>query len=48
MSNNNVLSEKYEKLIVFDEKNQKEIAVITADMITIADESVVVRLLPKS
>ena len=48
MNNNNVLSEKYERLIVFDEKSKKEIAVVTADMITTANENIVVKLLPKA
>lgn len=48
MNNNNVLSEKYESLIVFDEKSKKEIAVVTADMITTANENIVVKLLPKA
>ena len=47
-SSNNILSEKYEKLIVFDEKSQKEIAVVTADMVTTANENIVVKLLPKA
>ena len=48
MNNNNILSEKYEKLSVFDEKSKKEIAVITADMITTANENIVVKLSPKA
>lgn len=48
MNNNNVLSEKYERLIVFDEKSKKEIAVVTANMITTANENIVVKLLPKA
>lgn len=43
---NNVLSDKYRKLVVFDEANNKEIAVITSEQVITANSNLVVKLTP--
>lgn len=41
-----ILNEKWDKLVVFDERSKKEIAVITQDNVTTADDAIVVKLSP--
>lgn len=47
MNGNGVLSEDYDKLEVIDKKTGEKIAVITHELITTANEDVVVKLTPK-
>lgn len=42
-----ILSEDYTKLVVFDSLVNKEVAVVTNDLITTASNEVVVKLTPK-
>lgn len=42
-----ILSEPYEKLVVYDTQTEKEIAVITNELVNTAAENIVVRLIPK-
>ncbi|MDF2873337.1 MAG: hypothetical protein K0R22_20 [Sporomusa sp.] len=43
---NNVLSDKFSRLVVYDEANSKEIAVITSEQVITANPSIVVKLTP--
>ena len=43
---NDILSEKYESLVVYDTEKEKEIATITHDCVTTANSNVEVRLNP--
>lgn len=45
--NMTILSEEYTKIVVMDKETGKEIAVITNDLITTADDNIVVKLTPK-
>lgn len=45
--NNKVLSESYSKLVVYDEKTKKELAVITHEEIKTANSDIVVKLTPQ-
>ena len=42
-----ILSEEYTKIVVMDKETGKEIAVITNDLITTANDNIVVKLTPK-
>lgn len=42
-----ILSEDYTKMVVLDTKTGKEIAVITNEVITTAQDSIVVKLTPR-
>lgn len=44
---NKILDKKVKKLIVFDEKNKKEIAVITHDKVITSEVEIVVKLYSK-
>lgn len=44
--NNKILSENYSKLVVYDEKTKKELAVITHEEIKTANSNMVVKLIP--
>lgn len=41
---NKILDKKVKKLIIFDEKNKKEIAVITHDEVITSEAEIVVKL----
>ncbi len=42
----NVLSDGYIKLVVYDRETEKEIAVVTNELITTAADNIVVKLTP--
>lgn len=47
MEDNKVLSEDYSKLSVINKETGEEIAVVTPEQITTANEKIVVKLTPK-
>lgn len=47
MKDNRVLSEDYSKLSVINKETGEEIAVVTHELITTADEKIIVKLTPK-
>lgn len=47
MKDNRILSEDYSKLSVINKETDEEIAVVTHELITTADEKIIVKLTPK-
>lgn len=44
-NSNGLLAEDIKKLVIYDELNKKEIAVITTDFVTTAEEHITIRTL---
>ena len=44
VKDNELLSEDVKKIVVYDEHNKKEVAVITKELITTASENIVVKV----
>lgn len=45
MKDNNLLSHDVKKVVIYDEEQQKEVAVITKELITTANENIVVKVI---
>lgn len=45
---NGILSDKFDRLVVYDEESKKEIAVITKKLVTTADDNITIKLKPSN
>ncbi|WP_172436253.1 hypothetical protein LDJ90_02765 [Fusobacterium vincentii] len=43
---NNILSKNYKKIVIYDEKTKKELAIITDEKVKTASSNIVVKLQP--